>query len=48
MLDNPGDLEEDDMSLSRYERAVRTSLAERGLCVVFQVVGTSPCTDADL
>jgi hypothetical protein len=38
MLDNPGDLEENDMSPSRYERAVRASLAERGLCVVFQVV----------
>jgi hypothetical protein len=26
------------MSPSRYEQAVRASLAERGLCVVFQVV----------
>jgi hypothetical protein len=38
VLDNPRDLEENDMSPSRYEQAVRASLAERGLCVVFQVV----------
>lgn len=38
VLNNPRDLEENDMSPSRYEQAVRASLAERGLCVVFQVV----------